>query len=58
MFTRLTYIGMAHLHLSRVEVGLTVFGELLDLVDCWRIETGRAVPKRIWFIDDVLPDGV
>lgn len=55
---RLTYIGMAHLHLSRVEVGLTVFGELLDLVDCWRLETGRAQPLRQWFIDDVIPPGI
>ena len=58
MFTRLTYIGMAHLHLGKVEVGLTVFGELLDLVDCWRLETGRAQPLRQWFIDDVIPDEV
>ena len=55
---RLTYIGMAHLHLSRVEVGLTVFGELLDLVDCWRLETGRAQQLRQWFIDDVIPPGI
>lgn len=58
MFTRLTYIGMAHLHLTRVEVGLTVFRELLDLVDCWCIETGRAQPLRQWFIDDVIPAGI
>lgn len=55
---RLTYIGMAHLHLSQVEVGLTVFGELLDLVDCWRLETGRAQQLRQWFIDDVIPPGI
>lgn len=58
MFTRLTYIGIAHLHLSRVEVGLMVFGELLDLIDCWRLETGRAKPLRQWFIDDVIPSGI
>lgn len=38
--------------------GIPVFDELLVLVDCWRIETGRAVPKRIWFIDDIIPAGV
>lgn len=35
-----------------------VFGRLLDLVDCWLIETGRAKSARTWFIDDVIPDGV
>lgn len=35
-----------------------VFGELLDLVDCWRIETGRAKPARVWFIDDIIPAGI
>ncbi|WP_311776991.1 hypothetical protein [Trueperella abortisuis] len=58
MFTRLAYIGIAHLHLSRLEVDLMVFGELLDLVDCWRLETGRAKPARVWFIDDVIPAGI
>ncbi len=58
MFTRLTYIGIAHLPLSRVEVGLMVFGELLDLIDCWRLETSRAKPLRQWFIDDIIPSGI
>ena len=31
--TRLDYIAQTHLHLSRVEVGLMVFGELLDFID-------------------------
>ena len=58
IFTHLTYIGLAHLGLTRMQIELTIFGELLDLVDCWRIETGRAQPKRIWFIDDIIPAGV
>ncbi|WP_180342614.1 hypothetical protein [Auritidibacter ignavus] len=58
MFTRLTYIGLTHLGLRQDEVGLMVFGELLDLVDCWRIETGRAKPARVWFIDDIIPAGI
>ena len=44
--------------MSRLEVELAVFGELLDLVDCWRLETGRAEPVRVWFIDDVIPAGI
>ena len=55
---RLNYITQAHLHLSRVEVGLMVFGELLDFIDCWRLETDRAKPARIWFIDDIIPAGI
>jgi hypothetical protein len=33
-FTRLTYIALAHLHLSVEQAELIVFGVLLDLVDC------------------------
>ena len=55
LFTRLDYIAQAHLHLSRVEVGLMMFGKLLDFIDCWRLETGRAKPAHIWFIDDIIP---
>lgn len=35
-----------------------VFGELLDLVDYWRIETGRTKPTRVWFIDDIISAGI
>lgn len=35
-----------------------VFGELLDLIDCWRLETSRAKPLRQWFIDDIIPSGI
>ena len=41
-----------------VEVGLMVFGELLGFIDCWRLETGRAKPARIWFIEDIIPAGI
>ena len=40
------------------EVELTVFGELLDSVHCWRIEAGRAEQRRVWFIGDVIPVGI
>ena len=33
-------------------------GEPIDLVDCRRIETGRTVPKSIWFINDSILAGV
>ena len=34
------------------------FGRLLDLVECWKQETGRATPYREVFIDDIIPDGI
>lgn len=58
LFPRLNYTAQTHLHLSRVEVGLMMFGKLLDFIDCWRLETGRAKPARIWFIDDIIPAGI
>ena len=58
MFARLLYIGLAHLHLSQAEVWLMPFGLLLDLVECWKQETGRATPYREVFIDDIIPDGI
>ena len=56
-FTGLTYIGLAHLNVTRAEVELTAFGELLDSVHCWRIETERAEQRRVWCIGDVIPPG-
>ena len=35
-----------------------VFGELLDFIDCWRLETSRAKPARIWFIEDIIAAGI
>lgn len=34
------------------------FGLLLDLVECWKQETGRAEPVRHFYIDDVIPAGI
>jgi len=39
-------------------MGLMAFRELLDFIDCWRLETDRAKPERIWFIDDIIPAGI
>lgn len=33
-------------------------GLLLDLVECWKHETGRAQPYQRVFIDDVIPAGI
>lgn len=58
IFTGLTCIGIALLHLSCIEVGLNFFKDLLDLTDWWRLEAGRAQPARIWFMDDIIPVGI
>lgn len=58
VFTRLEYLAYAHLHLTPAEVGLTRFGHLLDLIECWRQEQGLAKPWREIFIDDVIPVGI
>lgn len=57
-FTRLEYIALAHLHLTRAEVGLLRFGHLLDLIECWRQEAGISKPRRNVTIDDVIPVGI
>ncbi len=58
MFTRLLYLATAHLHLAGEQFWLTPFGLLLDLVECWKQETGRARPYREVFIDDIIPPGI
>ena len=58
MFTRLLYIGLSHLNLTQTEVWLLPFGLLLDLVECWKQETGRAKPYREVFIDEIIPSGI
>lgn len=58
VFTRLIYHAHAHLHMSRIEADLTVFGELLDLIECWRHEQGISRPYREVFIDEVIPAGI
>ncbi|MGV3103812.1 hypothetical protein [Rothia sp. 32237D007AR] len=51
-------MGISHLHLSLEQVWLMPFGFLLDLVECWKQETGRATPYRLLTIDDVIPEGI
>lgn len=57
-FTQLEYIALAHLGMNRAEVGLLRFGHLLDLIECWRQETGISKPHRHVTIDDVIPVGI
>lgn len=58
MFTRLLYLASAHLGLTGEQFWLTPFGLLLDLVECWKQETGRARPYREVFIDEIIPPGI
>ncbi|WP_277424248.1 hypothetical protein [Schaalia sp. ZJ1691] len=39
-------------------IELMAFGCLLDLVDCWLIDTGRAQPARHYSIYDIAPVGI
>ena len=57
-FTRLIYYGTVHLHRSEEETWLTPLGFLMDLWECHLQYTGRAKPKRVLTIDDVIPEGV
>lgn len=58
LFTRLLYYGLSHLHLTSVETWLMPFGELLDLVECYRQENGMAIPYTERFIDEIFPVGL
>ena len=49
---------IAHLNLPPDEVGLMPFGLLLDLWECHKQYNGIAKPKREYFIDDIIPDGI
>ena len=49
---------MAHLGLKMSEVGLLRYGLILDLLECWLQETGRAKRYVEYFIDDVIPLGM
>lgn len=51
-------MGISHFHLTLTEAWLMPLGFLLDLVECWKHETGRAHPYRRVFIDDVIPAGI
>ena len=58
MFTRLLYLASAHLGLTGEQFWLTPFGLLLDLVECWKQETGRTKPHREVSTDDIIPAGI
>jgi len=49
---------MAHLHLTKDEVWAMPFGFLLDLQECHLQWHGAAKPKREYFIDEIIPDGL
>jgi hypothetical protein len=49
---------MAHLHMTQEEVWLTPFGLLLDLWECHKQFSGIAKPKREYFIEDIIPEGI
>ena len=58
MLTRLIYYGTVHLNRSEREVWLMPLGFLLDLWECHRQYHGLAKPKRKYFADELIPDGI
>ena len=58
LFTRLIYNGLSHLHLTQSEIWLMPFGDLLDLIECYRQEHGMATPYVEHFIDEVFPANI
>ena len=58
LFTRLLYYGTVHLNRSEEETWLTPLGLLMDLWECHKQFLGMAKPRREWFIDEIIPDGI
>nr|WP_311589739.1 hypothetical protein [Varibaculum massiliense] len=58
VFTRITYHARSHLNLRPTEIDLMVFGELFDLIECWRQERGISQSYRETFIDEIIPAGL
>lgn len=58
LFIRLLYYGTVHLNRSEEETWLMPLGLLLDLWECHKQFLGMAKPKREWFIDEIIPDGI
>ena len=58
LFIRLLYYGTVHLNRSEEETWLLPLGHLLDLWECHKQFLGIAKPRREWFIDEIIPDGI
>ena len=58
LFIRLLYYATVHLNRSEEETWLMPLGHLMDLWECHKQFLGIAKPKREWFIDEIIPDGI
>jgi hypothetical protein len=58
LFTRLLYYGTVQLGRPETETWLMPIGLLLDLLECHRQWNGLSKPKREYYIDDVIPEGI
>lgn len=58
MFTRLLFYGTALLNRTEDEVWNMPIGLLLDLWECHRQYNGLAKPKRVLYIDELIPAGI
>jgi hypothetical protein len=57
-FTRLYYYGTVQMRMEPERFWLTPLGLFMDLWECHRQFLGMAKPKRVLFIDEIVPDGI
>jgi len=58
LFARLIFYGVTLLHRSEQEVWLMPLGHLLDQWEIYKQFKGLAKPKREFYIDEIIPNGI
>jgi hypothetical protein len=58
LFARLIFYGVTLLHRSELEVWLMPLGHLLDQWEIYKQFNGLAKPKREYYIDEIIPNGI
>jgi hypothetical protein len=58
LFARLIFYGTTLLGRSETEVWLMPIGHLLDQWEIYKQFNGLAKAKRIYYIDEVIPQGI
>jgi len=58
LFARLIFYGVTLLHRTEPEVWLMPLGHLLDQWEIHKQYHGQAKPKRQYYIDQIIPEGL
>jgi len=58
LFARLIYYGVTQLQRNENEVWLMPLGHLLDQWEIHKQFNGLAKPKREYYIDQIIPNGI